>query len=122
MLKEFAEPTAAQLSAEAQLPSSSTSTAPDGTHFLSELLGINKLLDEEGADPEIRQLTETLLKGCFTKDVIHPLVQQFHKAIEDYLNDPSNEFNEEERKNLEGQKEVSVILVVVKINRSCVFV
>ncbi|CAD5205840.1 unnamed protein product [Bursaphelenchus okinawaensis] len=83
---------------------SEVSLPAGGSQFLCELLGINKLLDEDGADPEIRQLTEVLLQGCFTKEVIHPLLIQFHKAITEYLND--NDLEDEQKQNLEAQKEV----------------
>ncbi|CAD5208285.1 unnamed protein product [Bursaphelenchus xylophilus] len=91
-------------------------TASDGTHFLSELLGINKLLDEDGADPEIRQLTEVLLQGCFTKEVIHPLLGQFHGAIVEYLSE--TELAEGEKANLEAQKEVFQALIISYENQS----
>ncbi|KAI6203696.1 hypothetical protein M3Y94_00586500 [Aphelenchoides besseyi] len=77
----------------------------DASHeFLIELLGINKFLDEEKVEPEFRSFMESLLKDCFTKDVILPLIKQFKELIDEYLTEESAKLKEEEKLSLIEQQ------------------
>lgn len=101
MLKNFAVPQAFKNSE----PKPSTTTASH--EFLSSLLGIDQFLNDEGVEPEVRMLTETILKDCFTKDVILPLIKTFRDIINEYLAEEGLSMSEEENNNLLKQKEVS---------------
>lgn len=101
MLKNFAVPQAFENSG----PKTSTTTASH--EFLSSLLGIDQFLNDEGVEPEVRMLTETILKDCFTKDVILPLIKTFRDIINEYLAEEGLSMSEEENNNLLKQKEVS---------------
>ncbi|KAI6179587.1 hypothetical protein M3Y98_00626600 [Aphelenchoides besseyi] len=77
----------------------------DASHeFLCELLGINKFLEEEKVEPEFRSFMESLLKDCFTKDVILPLIKQFKELIDEYLAEKPSILKEEEKRSLIEQQ------------------
>lgn len=102
MIKKLAEP---------QTPSSNTpckSNTDAASHeFLSNLLGINQLLNDEEVEPQIKMLTETILKECFTKDIILPLIIKFREIIDEYLKDETVNISDDERKSLLHQQEVN---------------
>src|SRR4051794_17381445 len=102
MLKEIAVPQAF----ESTSSTTKSSTTAASHEFLSNLLGIDQFLNDEGVEPEVRMLTETLLKDCFTKDVILPLIKNFRQIIDEYLTDESVSVSDQERDNLVKQKEV----------------
>jgi hypothetical protein len=102
MLKNFAIPQAFE-----NLDSTPKPSTTAGSHeFLSSLLGIDQFLNDEGVEPEVRMLTETILKDCFTKDVILPLIKTFREIIGEYLAEEGLSMSEEENNNLLKQKEV----------------
>jgi hypothetical protein len=93
-----------------------TDTSAASHEFLSNLLGINQLLNDEEADPQIKMLTETILKECFTKDVILPLITKFREIIDEYLEDKTVEISDGERKGLLEQKKVAYLrLFLIKL-------
>jgi hypothetical protein len=109
MLKEVAVPQAF----ENPNPNSTVNPKPTTTashEFLSNLLGIDQFLNDEGVEPEVRMLTETLLKDCFTKEVILPLIKNFRQIIDEYLADGTVNVSDNEKENLIKQREVCKIL------------
>lgn len=103
MLKNFAIPQAFE---KTDFTTTSTNTTAPSHEFLSNLLGIDQFLNDEGVEPEVRLLTETILKDCFTKDVILPLIKTFRQIIDEYLADESVTVSDNERDNLSRQREV----------------